>query len=250
MDSDATELHRGIVLQSPRSLPAGRGSAWIGGGWELFKRAPWIWVAITLVYLLLAMASSAIPLAPLAFNLLLPVFTAGLMVGCRTQDRGGELQVAHLFAGFQQRTGVLVAAGALYMGLVLAVMLVMGLLGLLVGVIGSGADGATPETRVLLLLGMLFAASLMLPVVMAFYFAPALLVFHQELGVVEAFKLSFRGCLVNVVPFLVFGLVAFVLSILAVIPFMLGLLVLFPCLFGAIYLAYKEIFLESGVVND
>jgi uncharacterized membrane protein len=44
------------------------------------------------------------------------------------------------------------------------------------------------------------------------------------------------------VPFLVFGVIAFILTMIAMIPFGLGMLVLVPVLNASIYVGYKGIF--------
>jgi len=59
---------------------------------------------------------------------------------------------------------------------------------------------------------------------------------------VAAIKQSFGACLKNIVPFLIYGVVAFVLSIVATIPFGLGWLVLGPVLAASVYTAYQDIF--------
>jgi uncharacterized membrane protein len=55
-------------------------------------------------------------------------------------------------------------------------------------------------------------------------------------------KESFTGCLKNIVPFLVYGIVAMVLGILASIPMALGWLVLGPVLAASMYTAYRDIY--------
>ena len=77
----------------------------------------------------------------------------------------------------------------------------------------------------------------------AHWFAPALVVFHQ-LGPVEAMKDSFLGCLRNVLPFLVYGIMFTLLAILATIPLGLGWLVLGPVTVASIYTAYRDIYLS------
>jgi uncharacterized membrane protein len=93
-------------------------------------------------------------------------------------------------------------------------------------------------------LPMLVMMALLLPLFMALWFAPALVVFHER-GPVEAMKESFNGCLKNVVPFLVYGLVGLVFAILASIPVGLGWLVLGPVLIGSLYASYRDIYLEA-----
>ena len=93
------------------------------------------------------------------------------------------------------------------------------------------------------LYGLLLLA-LLVPLAMAVWFAPALVVFH-DLPPVEALKQSFQGCLRNMVPFLVYGIIVLGLGILAAIPAFLGWLVLIPTLIGSTYYSYRDIFLDA-----
>lgn len=235
-------------LTEPQSVPAGRGVGWITDGFGLFKMAPGIWIANIVIFFIIVMVLSFIPIVSLVINLFMPVFTAGFMLGCRDLEEGNDLQISHLFAGFQNRTGALVAVGALYLVMIIIVM------GVAFGgmfMAGGGTamlenpeamqNGAMPTA---MLLAVLIGTALMIPVVMAYWFAPALIVFNEELGVIEAMKMSFMGCLKNIIPFLLYGIVAMVLAIVASIPLMLGWLVLGPMLIGSMYVAYKEIFTE------
>ena len=235
-------------LTQPQSVPAGRGMGWITDGFGLFKMAPGIWIANIVIFFVIVMVLSFIPIVSLLLNLFMPVFTAGFMLGCRDLDEGNDLQISHLFAGFQNRTGALVGVGAIYLVMIIIVM-VLAFGGMFMT--GGGAEimqnpeaienGAMPTA---MLLAVLIGTALMIPVVMAYWFAPALIVFNEELGVIEAMKMSFMGCLKNVIPFLIYGIVAMVLAIIASIPLMLGWLVLGPMLIGSMYVAYKEIFTE------
>ena len=76
---------------------------------------------------------------------------------------------------------------------------------------------------------------------MALWFAPSLVVFNN-LKPVEAMKVSFFGCLKNIVPFLLYGVVMMVLCVVAAIPVMLGYLVLGPVIIASIYTGYRDIF--------
>jgi uncharacterized membrane protein len=76
---------------------------------------------------------------------------------------------------------------------------------------------------------------------MAYWFAPALVAI-DGLSALAAMKLSFIGCIRNVLPFLLYGIVMFVLTILASIPLLLGLLVLLPVMIASMYTAYRDIY--------
>ena len=58
-------------------------------------------------------------------------------------------------------------------------------------------------------------------------------------------KESFSGCLKNIVPFLLYGVVLFVAAIVAAIPLGLGWLVLGPVIAGSLYASYRDIYFTS-----
>jgi len=227
-------------------VPAGHGWTWIAGGWELFKRQPGIWIAMAVIVIVI----SAVFFFMHAFGtilgiLLTPVFTAGVVIGAKALDEGRKLEIAHLFAGFTNRFGALIAVGAIYLALLLAIVVVSALVtGVSVWVmLGAGPDLASAALSeiILILLAWLIALGLMVPVVMAVWFAPPLLVFN-ELGAFDALKASFLGCLKNMVPFLIYGLILLGFAILASIPFGLGWLVLAPVIGASIYTSYRDIY--------
>jgi len=82
---------------------------------------------------------------------------------------------------------------------------------------------------------------LMIPIVMAVWFAAPLVMFHER-GALDAMKESFAGCLKNIVPFLVYGVIFLLLAIVASIPLALGWLVLGPVAAASIYTAYRDIY--------
>jgi uncharacterized membrane protein len=168
------------------------------------------------------------------------------MLGCAALERGQPLQVAHLFAGFRQHTNPLVIVGLLYLAasaaIVLLVVLVVGVPFMMTMM--RGMQGP-PWLSPMLLLGGLVALALYLPLVMATWFAPALVALH-DMKPVDALKASFIGCLKNIVPFLIFGLVMLGLAVLATLPMLLGLLVYGPLLVASVYTGYRDIYTEPA----
>jgi uncharacterized membrane protein len=62
----------------------------------------------------------------------------------------------------------------------------------------------------------------------------------------DALKQSFSGCLKNIVPGLVYGIIGFVIGIIAFIPLGLGWLVWAPTLVASIYTGYRDIFIRHA----
>lgn len=237
----------GAYVPGGKKVPASRGWTWIVDGWSLFRESPGLWIGIIVVLFVMLMLMAFIPfVGSVAMSLLMPVFVGGLMLGCRALDEGRGLEFNHLFAGFQAGAGTLIAVGALSLAASIAIVLVIaavagvGVFAFMAGGADAQAMGAMGVLAVLLAVLVFFALSL--PIAMALWFAPALVVLHG-LGAVEAMKASFMGCLRNILPFIVYGLVGLVLAIVASIPIGLGWLVLGPVLAASVYTAYKDIYL-------
>ncbi len=97
-----------------RTVEAGQGIEWLKEGWQLFVRNPGVWIAIAVIVIIIFVVLGFIPLlGQLAANLIAPVITAGLLIGCRALAQGEELKIEHLFAGFKQNTGNLILLGVL-----------------------------------------------------------------------------------------------------------------------------------------
>lgn len=232
-----------------RTVDAGRGGGWVGDGFDYFKRAAGSWVAITVVWFVIYIALGFIPvLGGLTAQLITPVLMAGVFLGCRAMDAGGQIELGHLFKGFTVSTGPLLVIGGLYLVACIALVIVMVILAfILLG--GMAAVSQLIQGQPDLLLGnlpmllvvVLVGLGLYVPVLMALWFAPALVALGG-LNVSDALSASFRGCILNIVPFLVWGLIVLVLAVVAAIPFMLGYLVLVPVIWAGTYVAYKEIF--------
>jgi uncharacterized membrane protein len=94
------------------------------------------------------------------------------------------------------------------------------------------------------LLAVLFGLLLGVPLVMAYWYAPALVVFRND-DPIAAMKTSFTACLVNMMPMLVYSLLGLVFAIVATIPLGLGWLVLGPVFVASVYASYKDIFPEK-----
>jgi len=227
-----------------RAVGAGQGWTWIAEGFGLFKKAPGIWIALVVILFVILMVLAFIPLlGVVATFLIMPVFVGGLLLGCRALEGGGELEVAHLFAGFKAHTGNLIVLGALAIAGWIVVMLpvvVIGGAGAFLAALRGDAAGVAALGGSFML-AWLVALALSIPIYMALWFAPALVVL-RGMAPIEAIKESFLGCLKNILPFLVYSIVLMVLGIVAAIPLGLGWLVLGPTLIASVYVSYRDIY--------
>ena len=234
----------------PTSVGVSRGLAWVTEGFSFFTRDWLAWIGLSILLIVLTMVSSAIPIANIIVPVITPIIGGGLMLGCRKQDEGGELGIGVVFSGFSTHTSQLALIGVIYLLANLAIVFfVVVFFVIVIGGLGAISEFNIEDPDLLLkhsiflLLAALIGMSLYLPVVMAIWFAPGLVVF-RKLSAVPAMLLSIKACVVNILPFLLYGFVVLVVMIFASIPLMLGWLVLVPVLIASVYISYKDAFPE------
>jgi uncharacterized membrane protein len=245
-----------LTVKQPRRVAMGRGSNWIAAGWRYFAANPGPWIGAAVVWLLISSVGSLIPVVSIAINVITPVFMGGLIAGCVDQDDGRPFRFDHLFSGFRDQFGPLAVLGLIQLGLFIGLVLALGIV--VAGVLFAAGyadifdnpnliydSGALLAVLLVTLIGLLVA----MPIVMAMWFAPALVV-HGKKAPVEALLLSFRGCMKNVMPFLPYGLLLLLLGVFVVATAFLGAMVVMPITVASIYVGYKDIFLyDQGVLG-
>jgi hypothetical protein len=255
-------LRPGIEI---RNVAAGRGWRWVVEGFGLFRKSAVTWLAVTMLLALLWILSFVVPvLGPLLFNLLSPVFFAGLMIGCRTLEQNGRLEISHLFAGFRQSAAPLVTVGGVYL---VGTIVVFGFIFLSADGAKLAALSAKPGADLgaaraaLRDLGPAFAIGALayVPLLMLVWYAPLLVVF-DGLAPFAAMKLSLQACLKNTAAFAVYGLAGLALSAVMSLPAALGasgaglaialLVSSIPVLFCSIYVSYRDIFATPAPVTQ
>lgn len=231
-----------------RQLPPAAGWDWIVRGFALFRRSPLNWIMVCTALMAIGIVLSLIPyLGVLVFYLLSPVFLAGVMLGAEALDQGRPLLPTFLLEGFRRNASALITVGGIYL---VGQVLIDGVVQVMAGtalaefvqaVQGSEA-GKVPEMPRQLVLALMTAAVLSVPLVMAVWFAP-LLVVMAGMPPFASLKLSFNACFANVLPLTVYAIILMALGFVALIPAALGLVLLVPVVFASIYVSYQDIFI-------
>lgn len=237
-----------ITVQRP---PAAQGLAWVKQGWGLFAGAALPWSGMTALVFLVLLGVGVVPhLGGMLVHVLSPFIVAGFMAACRDAQQGQPVTFMYLAAGFRQARQPLLVMGLIYM---VATLLIFQLVGLLAGIDMrelmahmERPQEMTPEQAEALLQGfmpaLLLGSVLMLPLLMASWFAPALIHF-EAFAPVRALWWSLWACAVNWRPFAVCGMLLAMLGMVALlIPFGLGLLIFVPWSLTTTYAAYQDIF--------
>jgi len=237
-------------------VPASHGLKWLLQGFVLLRRSSFIWLSFVLLLWGMVFVASRVPFTGLLLALFTPVFLAGLMIGCRALEKGEELEIAHFFAGFRNNTLDLVTLGGFYLiGNVVIAGLMYALGGTAIQQIVAG-EAQNIDAAILMqaigpaLVALLAGMALSVPLTMAMWFAPLLVVFANEKPA-AALRESFLACLRNMMSFLVYGLIILVPLGLLMAPFDLanmernpGLWVVALIVLPSIYTSYRDIFRE------
>ncbi len=253
---------------------ARRGAIWLKEAHAMLTAHRLPWLMLLLLYYLVIGIVDIIPLiGQFGLPLLKPVFAVGFLAAAWNQERGGAPELRLLFQGFRSNLWALLPLGAfMLVGIsvaVLATSLVDG--GKLLEVLSGKAKLdeavlATGEVQA----AMLFAAVLALPVILALWFAPALVVF-QDCSAAEALATSLRAAIANWRAISVYGALVFLFGgvlpgiataiVAAVVPAEYALVVavafLLPYVFLFVatlhvsdYVSYRDVFHSGERVGD
>lgn len=245
----------------PIKRPSGHGIAWCTSGVKLFSQQWGLFIAIGFTFVILSIVSQFIPFIGWIISSLLTILLwAGFMYCCDNLEKHGQFSFNQFFVGFNQQTGPLLLLAAVYLVAIMLIFMIAGMfliftvgMDFIFGLQSSSGMPAVSDERLLLLgvTALLIVMALMIPVLMAIWFAPTLIVLDQK-PFWDAIKLSFLGCLRNMLPFLVYGLVLLVIGVVIMLPLLVSwywliavffLYILFnPIIFCTIYTSYKDIF--------
>lgn len=195
------------------------GYRWFSEGIKLFIRQPWPWLALVGMTALALLVMSLLPLlGVIAVFLVFPGIAAGFMLATRDELAGQPILFSHLSAGFKAAAKPLLAVGGLAFAGVFLSMLVFTLgwheeFGQLLALARNQDSDQAALLKAMqeLLIPSLLTLSVLLLMVMATWFAPALVIFKQATPR-AALRLSFKAQLKNIWPFLVYGLLMLLLD--------------------------------------
>lgn len=219
-----------------RTVDAGRAVEWIAGGFRMVFKKPGFWIVAGLIVMVATWILGFVPLIGGALSTAAAIVGAGaLCLSARALEQGGdEAAVAQKAA----QSGPLWILGALSAALTFV-------MGMTLVVLGLGTAGMYMFTSggfgPMLAMSMLLMVAMGIVLTMAFWLAPALVAL-KGVNPVEAIRLSVLASLKNLVPFIVFCILAMICCLATMITLGLAMIVVAPALFAAAYIAHNDIF--------
>ena len=247
------------------TLPARRGWRWLFEGFMIFRKKPTLLSFLVVGYWVLMLLVNAVPwIGQVVATVLIPVFSVSLMNACRLVSQGGPLPPRLLFSGFDRNPRALVVLGIIYLlcslGIIALTVLIDG--GMLFKLL---LFGTRPEQQVLIdshiLLAIQIALVLFAPVMLAYWYAPVLVAWH-DLPPGKALFFSLIAGLRNWRVFIVYAIsvllfsaflpglaLAFVEQLLAQagdlfasVLTIFAILIVLPTLYASFYVSYRDVF--------
>ena len=234
------------LLPEPRALPVGAGIRWLSESWGMVKANLMVWVLIALALFAFQFVLGLVPgVGDIISSILSPVLTGGLLLGIRQVEAGEKMRFDYLFEGFKQKFVPLASLGGVTLAVLFVFFIILG--GVFVGnnmnAIESGA--IDPETVFSQMnMGLLGIGIVFLLFIMLFFYFATQLVALNDVPVLQALNMSFKGCLRNPLPLLVYWFSLVFLMMLGALALLLGLLVVVPWMFTSMYVSYKQVFLK------
>ena len=234
----------------PRRVPARAGFEWVTGAFRLFFKSPLMLGEATAIFMGVLLILQFIPYegAGLA-EILSPMILAGFMRAFRAIDEGNDPEFPQFAAGFQSHALPLAMVGAIYLGILIAIIWLIKLLGVdYQAMLQAMQEGANPEQLALELEGkghlLLLGLALAIPAIASTWYAPALVLFGNAKPL-QAMGLSLKACARNWGALVINGLVLIPVFLLALIP-LVGMLIAVPIMLGTAYLGYQAMFASKA----
>ena len=241
-------MNTGSNQDIPRKVAASEGLHWVSAGFRLYRRNPLLLSAAFALLFGVVMALGLIPLVGGSLSeLASPLMVAGFMAAYRALDSGEDLELPHFLAGVRGPAIPLMNVGAVQLLGTLVIGQVMLGMGFDPQAFMKAAQSQKDPAQMQAILNqatpaLLTGMLLFTPLIMATWFAPALVLFGGARPA-TALGVSLRAVARNWAAMLVNGLaLGLLLFIAALVPLMLGLLVAMPVLFGSLYASYQAIF--------
>ncbi|HET9462587.1 MAG TPA: BPSS1780 family membrane protein [Thiobacillus sp.] len=232
----------------PRKVAASQGFQWVAAGFRLYRKTPLLLSAAFAMLFGVVMALGLIPVVGGSLSeLASPLMVAGFLAAYRALDGGNELELPQFLAGVRGPAIPLMAVGAVQLlGTLLIGKIMLGM-GFDPQAVMTAAQSQKDPVEMQAILSQAMPAvltglALFTPLIMATWFAPALILFGGARPA-TALGVSLKAVARNWAAMLVNGItLGLLLFLAALVPMLLGLLVAMPVLFGSLYASYQAIF--------
>ena len=237
------------LIENGRMVPIGYCTRWIRQTFQLFLQNPWKWIGTVLLLIVLALSLSAIPYSTIVTTILYPVMIGGIACALDAQRRTRQFTLRDIFSGFGPAFLSLATVGCVAL---LSSFIMFAVLYAMVGTdaaLGIAFNASKMETMPPnFWSAMIVSTVATLPVTAATFLAAPLVILHGARPM-QAMKMSFFACVKNIVPWVLFGILMFLIIMLSALPLLLGLFVTVPAALLTFYPIYRDVFIAEEIAS-
>jgi len=253
---------RQAILDSPNRLSIGRA---FGDGWSVFTSHMGIMVGAGLLFLLINIGTSIVPIIGGFIQLaILGPLTGGLFILILRLIRTDSARISDMFEGFENNFGKLCLVGiaqwfigfvAMVPGIVLVVIAAIASAS---GVDFESSDGGaiffeSLITHPLTYIGFIAFISVMWVTYVGIYFVLPLAA-DKKFGFFQCFSLGIRVSMRNFIPislvYILGGILGGIVIVISCLPLLLGLIFSLPWFYAVITQAYVQMFIPEPATNE
>ena len=210
--------------------------------WKNMTNGYWVGLGVCLVASALMVIAGMVPLLGIAAVFVVtPQLTAGMAWYFLQRQRGAEPAFDAVFDGFRRRFGPLALVALVQLVGVLAIGLVFALISVPLGFSFQSLDpnGVNPAMATGTVLLLVFTVFVIVLLACRFLLVH-LIVMDQSMGVIDAFRLSWRITGMSFWTLLAVGVIIVIASMIGMIPLFIGSILLLPLGPSAIAQVYEE----------
>ncbi|PHM37890.1 BPSS1780 family membrane protein [Xenorhabdus innexi] len=228
---------------------------WIGDAWSFISTKLGVWVLMGITYSIIEFSIMLIPkLGFILFNLLEPVFIAGIIAICETQRTTGKFKFRQLFYGFRHKFGALLKVGMVVCGIKVFGYLLVALIegeDLYRAVFDDfySAMNYNDDSSEFSFLSLGITIIYLFLTTAYSWFSPALIILNN-VKFKQAIITSFNVVCENIGGIILFFIIIYILIVISGLPLLIGLLFTTPLYMATSYSSYRSIFYKKEVKNN
>ena len=217
-------------------VAAQRGLVWISRSWQLFKEQSGLWMQAMFFIIASSLGAQMLgaisPIFVIIYAFVHPFLMSGMYHMAFKAKNGINSEFSDLFIAFKdvkiRRVMLQIASVSL-------------LVSLLVTFVGADNLAALQDQQSLDPGSALLFVIISAIYLMFFFYAIPIAYFFHEQNLLLILKTSFKACWQNIVPLIVFALVAMTLCLLTLPTMLLGLFIVLPWLTIAFYISFDDV---------
>lgn len=240
------------LLKEPRFCKISWGFSWVIRPFEMFKGNFLVWLAIGVILCLLSLISFYVPIFEIVLGAINAIIIGIIIVICAAQAENEDLDFTGLCRKIKAKLRPLIMLSILFIvGIVVALIPLLILFSSIYLTLALDIEAMKIKDFpiVPLTISVIVSLVLFILLLMAVWFAPALIVLHG-LDPKSAMKKSLKGSLANMLPTIVYAVIIIILlQIFLKVTLGFGMIIAAPWIAMNYYISYRDVWTDQPITE-